>query len=171
MKEQKNSHLVILGSSRSDGNTREALEHVRLEHQFDLVDLSELEISYFDYAQQNFNDDFIPLAEKMLEYDSIILATPVYWYSMSALMKTFIDRWSDFLITRKDIGRGLVGKKLSLVCSYGSSFPERFENPFRLTCEYLGMHYTGCYYHYCGKNKEQIHKSLLSAKTFQQYLG
>ncbi len=170
MKNQKNSHLVILGSSRSDGNTKQALEFVRFDHAFDLIDLNDLKISYFDYTQSNLDDDFIPLAEKMLEYDSIILATPVYWYSMSAVMKTFIDRFSAFVTTHKSIGRSLAGKKVSVVCSYGSSFPESFEDPFRLTCEYLEMEYTGCFYHYSGNNQELIDQNLKKAERFQEFL-
>jgi len=32
------------------------------------------------------------LIEKMLEADAIVLATPVYFYTMDAQLKTFIDR-------------------------------------------------------------------------------
>lgn len=37
-------------------------------------------------------DDAAELVEKMIEADVIVLATPVYFYTMSAQMKTFIDR-------------------------------------------------------------------------------
>lgn len=59
----------------------------------------------------------------MVCYNPIILATPVYWYSMSALMKTFIDRWGDLLDIRKDIGRRLTNKELYIITSFGESMP------------------------------------------------
>lgn len=37
-------------------------------------------------------DDMAPLLEKMLAADVIVLATPVYFYSMNGQMKTMIDR-------------------------------------------------------------------------------
>lgn len=37
-------------------------------------------------------DDMAELLEKALEADVIVLATPVYFYTLSAQMKTFIDR-------------------------------------------------------------------------------
>lgn len=37
-------------------------------------------------------DDMKPLLEKMVQADVIVLATPVYFYSMDGQLKTFIDR-------------------------------------------------------------------------------
>ena len=46
------------------------------------------------------NDDANELVEKMLSADVIVLATPVYFYSMDAQLKALIDRsvsrWNDF---------------------------------------------------------------------------
>lgn len=37
-------------------------------------------------------DDMAPLLDKMVKADVIVLATPVYFYSMAGQLKTFIDR-------------------------------------------------------------------------------
>ena len=37
-------------------------------------------------------DDMKPLLDKMIVADVIVLATPVYFYSMNGQLKTFIDR-------------------------------------------------------------------------------
>lgn len=37
-------------------------------------------------------DDMKPLLEKMIKADVVVLATPVYFYSMDGQLKTFIDR-------------------------------------------------------------------------------
>ena len=108
------------------------------------MDLKELDMTYYDYEHKNQTDDFLPLCEKLLNYDQIILATPVYWYTMSALMKTFLDRLSDLLTIRKDLGRALKGKKLSLlICSSDNREMDWFHKPFEETAEYMDMVYGG----------------------------
>lgn len=149
-KKEKRNPIIIFGSARSDGKTLKAIKAVIKDQPIPIVDLRELSISHYDYNYENRNDDFIPLAEKMVRYNPIILATPVYWYTMSALMKTFIDRWSDLLHIRKDIGRRLTNKELFVITSYGDSMPKGFEEAFAQTCEYLDMQYKGCYYFYSG---------------------
>ena len=38
------------------------------------------------------DDSFNTIGRKMLEYDGYIISTPVYWYSVSGILKNFIDR-------------------------------------------------------------------------------
>src|SRR5437899_1881445 len=158
--------IIILGSSRSDGNTLRAVKAVFKDKVIPIVDLNSLNISYYDYSYANVKDDFIPLAEKMVKYNPIILATPVYWYSMSALMKTFLDRWSDLLDIRKDIGKRLTNKDLYVITSYAADLPKGFEDAFSQTCDYLGMRYKGCFYFYCGGNDKLLEENNIFAKKF-----
>jgi hypothetical protein len=139
--------VVILGTSRRDGNTRIAVEHVVGGRAVEIVDLSRLEFSAYDYTHQNAQDGFIPLIESIAKKQLWILATPVYWYTMSAQLKVFLDRLSDLITIRKDLGRLLRGKSLALVSSgTDPALPPGFESPFSLTCEYLGMKYVGALY-------------------------
>ena len=124
-----------------------------------MVNLGKLNISAFDYSHKNAEDDYLPLMERILQHDPIILATPVYWYSMSAIMKIFIDRLSDCIIIRKDIGRRLAGKSLYVLASYSTTLPDGFEATFRQTCEYMAMHYGGCFFHYAGKDEALLAKN------------
>lgn len=162
--------LIIFASSRGDGNTRKALESVQEGRDFEHVDLSTLEISYFDYEHANQHDDFLSVAEKMQQHEVIILVTPVYWYSMSALMKTFIDRWSDLLTIRKDLGRGLKGKWVYVISSYGTSFPVGFDDPFRLTCNYMEMHFGGSLHYYSGKDPVLQEQNKRNIRSFQHLI-
>jgi len=110
----------------------------------DLVDLNQKNINYYDYEHGNQSDDYIPLMETLVGYSTIVLATPVYWYSMSAQMKTFFDRLSDLVTIRKDLGRALQGTTLvSVSCSGSNDLNESFSMPFRETAQYLDMHYKG----------------------------
>jgi multimeric flavodoxin WrbA len=147
-----NKAIIIFGSSRSEGNTKKAIDALNSDNSMPVMDLSKMRISPYDYEHKNQNDDYLGLMEKILTYDTIILATPVYWYTMSAYMKIFIDRLSDCLGIRKDIGKGLAGKHVFIVASYGTSLPEHFDTPVRETCKYMKMQYGGCFLYYAGKD-------------------
>lgn len=136
--------VIILGSSRSDGNTKIICNYLVKDTEFPLFDLNDYEIGYYDYNGNNSHDDFLPLFEKLITFDTLIFATPVYWYSMSAQMKTFLDRFTDLLKIRKDLGRKLRGKNMKVICcsSGDEEYPE-FWKPFQRSSEYLGMNYLG----------------------------
>lgn len=147
------SKIVIFGSARQDGDTKKALELVLDGITHDFIDLSTQDIAFFDYADRLHEDDFLSVIEKMIQYDDIILATPVYWYAASAQMKRFIDRWADLLGTRKDLGVRLAGKNLFVICSYGTEYHlgcSSFEAPLQLTADYMNMNYGGCFYYFSG---------------------
>lgn len=143
--------LIIMGSARSDGNTRKIVDTFRSKIAADFIDLNDYKINYFDYEHRNKDDDFVQIATKMIEYEHIIFATPVYWYAMSAQLKTFFDRLSDLLTIRKPLGRQLREGKImySIACSSDEVEHEGFAMPFKNTAEYLGMQYGGhihCWY-------------------------
>jgi len=137
--------VIILGSSRSDGDTAQVCHKLKDQIDCDIIDLKEYEISYYDYQHKNKSDDFIPIIRRILtEYQTIILATPVYWYTMSGIMKVFIDRFSDLLTIEKDLGRKLRGKNLGVLsCSLHSEVDQAFWIPFKKSAAYLGMNYLG----------------------------
>ncbi|MEM7106376.1 MAG: NAD(P)H-dependent oxidoreductase [Bacteroidota bacterium] len=137
--------IIIQGSSRSDGNTSKVVALLRQQLEFDLIDLNEKNIGHFDYDFNNRDDDFMPIFRDIANnYDLIVFATPVYWYTMSGLMKVFFDRISDGLIVDKPTGRKLRGKSMaSISCGSDDHLPEGYEVPFRESAGYLGMHWLG----------------------------
>lgn len=162
--------LIIFGSSRSDGNTSQAIKAVIKNHPVPIITLKNLNISHYDYNYENKHDDFLALAERMVQHNPIILATPVYWYTMSARMKTFIDRWSDLLDIRKDLGRRLAHKELFVITSYETSLPKGFEDAFSQTCEYMDMQYKGCLYFYSGKDADLAKDNELAVEKFSNLI-
>ena len=137
--------VIIQGSSRSLGNTSRIVSYVRAKTSFDLIDLKTKNIGYYDYGQHNQNDDFLPLMRDITQrYEILVFATPVYWYTMSAQMKTFLDRISDCLKIEKDTGRKLRKKHMAVISSSEyDDVPPHFFEPFRLSAAYLGMNYLG----------------------------
>lgn len=60
------------------------------ENQVIRIDLKDAAIDFYREEQQE--DDITQIAAQLLDSNVIVLATPVYFYNMSGLMKTFIDR-------------------------------------------------------------------------------
>ncbi len=112
---------------------------------WDLIDLNDYNIGYYDYEHKNLDDDYLGLIQGIIKkYDVLIFATPVYWYSMSGIMKVFFDRITDLLDIEKDLGRKLRNKSMAaLSCSVGDNLGEYFWLPFTETAKYLGMDYLG----------------------------
>ena len=153
------TQIIVFGSSRSNGNTRSAVEKVVGDKSIELLDLSDFDITPFDYEHRNSGDDFIPLMKKILTHDTIIIATPVYWYQMSSQHKTFFDRISDLLSIEKDLGRKLRGKNLYVIASFSTSYPEGFERTFEQICGYLGIRYLGTSFIYDGTDEQEFLKN------------
>ena len=96
--------LAIVGSPRLKGNTNYLVEQAlgeaaKLGAQTEKLVLSQYEVNpclghadcaSFDSCQQK--DDAGWILDRFCEADGVILATPVYWYNVSAQMKAFIDR-------------------------------------------------------------------------------
>jgi multimeric flavodoxin WrbA len=96
------------------------------------------------------DDDMQPLYPKLLESDAWIIASPVYWFNMSAQTKIFMDRcfalWND----DPDINP-LYKKRIAIAMSYGDSDPfssgcvnalRSFQDAFR----YAGARIVGMVY-------------------------
>ncbi len=140
------SVIVILGTARSDSNTLAKLrEHLPFKN-FELVELHRLNIGFYNYESPPV-DDFLDVANKMVNADTIVFATPVYWYSMSAVLKVFFDRLTDLISTSKGIGRALAGKSVYLFATGTEPvLPEGFAVPFKNTSQYFDMKYERAFY-------------------------
>jgi multimeric flavodoxin WrbA len=97
--------IGIVGSPRRGGNTeilvKEALRVIAEEEvETELIPLAGKDIKFCDGCRQclekkidcHIKDDFQPIFQKMVEADGIILGTPVYVGSATALVKALIDR-------------------------------------------------------------------------------
>jgi multimeric flavodoxin WrbA len=84
----------------------------------------------------------------MLKARTIILASPVYWYSMSAQMKIFFDRLTDLTdLPYKPIGKQLAGKTMYAVATGSRDAPPfSFSEPFSETAGYFKMEWGGLLY-------------------------
>jgi multimeric flavodoxin WrbA len=98
------SVLILSASPRKGGNSETLCDQFmrgasEADHHVDKVVLADKKIGYCTgcYAcaakgKCAQRDDMAPLLESMIKADVIVMATPVYFYTMCAQMKTVIDR-------------------------------------------------------------------------------
>ena len=140
------STIALFSSSRRHGNTGRLIDRIARELDIEVVDLTTLRMSSYDYDHLNRNDDFEPLMKHVLTHEQIIFATPIYWYAVSPAMKIFLDRFSDLLEILELLpeGRRLRGKNAYIVCTSICDEPSKeFTGAFLETFLYLGMHFGG----------------------------
>lgn len=140
-----NKTVIIQGSARPKGDTNAIVNYIALKKEYDVIDLYTKNIGHYNYDYKNEGDDFIPLITKIVEnYDTIIFATPVYWYTMSGHIKVFFDRISDLIRIHKNLGRQLRGKNMAMISTSNSNdLIDGFNMPFIASANYLGMNYLG----------------------------
>ena len=125
--------IGIVGSPRKGGNTefltRHALKAIEEEGlETEVVSLAGLDIRPCNACMVCKNeescpidDDLWPIYEKMKEADAIILASPVYYGSVTALLKACIER-AGFIARTKRAFRGKVGGPLVVARRGGHNF-------------------------------------------------
>jgi multimeric flavodoxin WrbA len=93
-------------------------------------------------------DDMQPLYGKIKEADGVIFATPIYWFNVSAQMKSFIDR--SYALRGED-SWAFTGKNIGVILTYGDSdvFASGGVNAIRSfqdICAYVKANYLGAVY-------------------------
>jgi len=125
--------IGIVGSPRKNGNTEILTQHTLkaiAEEGLDteLVRLAGLDIQPCnacmvcrDEERCPIDDDLFPLYTKMKEAEAIILASPVYFGSATALLKAFMDR-TGYIGLRRGAFAGKVGGPLVVARRAGQNF-------------------------------------------------
>jgi multimeric flavodoxin WrbA len=101
--------LFVLGSARTDGNTellaRKAAEQLPDDVDQQWIDLTEHPLPDFEDLRHD-SDHTRPtdgnvglLFDATLAATDIVIASPLYWYSLSAQTKRYLDYWSGWLRT------------------------------------------------------------------------
>ena len=146
-----NKQIIINGSHNRNGDTTKLIQEIYPEiASLKLIDYT-IEIYNYDETYSD-KDQFLEIINQIIEFEEIIFATPVYWYSMSSLMKIFFDRLTDLISSQETIGRKLMGKKVRVITSsIGNHLDDNFFLPFIETANYLHLEYIDGK-HYLKKN-------------------
>lgn len=136
--------LIIQGSSRSDGNTGKITRELNSNINADILDLKRFNIQHYEYEKPDTSDDFMKAAEEMSGRNKLIFVSPIYWYTMSGLMKVFFDRLTDLIDYRNELARELENMEMYVVSCGSTPDPGKgFDLPFVQSAEYFNMKYRG----------------------------
>jgi multimeric flavodoxin WrbA len=124
--------LVFKGSPREHGNSSTLAEKVaegarsvgaEVEN-FTLHNMDIRPCDACDTCQETgvcvLMDDMQMLYPKLQAADAIVIASPIYWFTMSAQTKLFIDRW---YALESPQGNVLKGKQFGILLTYGDTDP------------------------------------------------
>lgn len=139
------STIIINGTALGGHNTISIDSYLAGLIGAELIYLNELKIAQFRYDNSYPDSDQFDatMTKVILDYDSIVWSTPMYWYAMSGHIKVFLDRMTMLLKSNKDLGRKLRNKKMALIYNSNGKSVDYFPAPFIHTADYLGMNYLG----------------------------
>ena len=92
--------VTFMGSSRNGGNSELLTDFIMKDIPHKKVYIKDLHIEPIDDLRhtrngfQEVKDDYDKVIEQLENSDIAVFATPIYWYSMSGVMKNMIDRLS-----------------------------------------------------------------------------
>jgi len=131
--------LVILGSPRRKGNSAKLAELIikgakSAKAKVEIIYIQGMKIAPCKACDScrkvrskgcAIKDDMQELYPKVINADALVIASPVYWFNMSAQTKIFMDRLHGLPAYKED---ALMGKRIAIAMSFGG------EDPFDSGC-------------------------------------
>ena len=145
--------LIFMGSPRKEGNSTTLAKQVtagaeaagaKVEsfylHDMDIKPCDACEACR-DKTETDciLDDDMKGLFPKLRQADVIVIASPIYWFTVSAQTKVFMDRW--YALGGPE-GHAFKGKRFGIVLTYAdsdpfTSGPSTRCGPFRMPLNYV----------------------------------
>lgn len=82
--------LFMNASPNKDGNTNKIGESLLKNKDYDKLQMSDYEVSQYGMVKDY--DQIKDILNIIKDYNTIVIGTPVYFYTVSGILKTFIDR-------------------------------------------------------------------------------
>ncbi|MER7840210.1 NAD(P)H-dependent oxidoreductase [Streptomyces sp. NPDC096040] len=150
--------LFVLGSARADGNTerlaRRAAEQLPEGVEQQWISLADHPLPDFvdlrrdaDHVRAPSHTNAGLLLDATLAATDIVIASPVYWYSVSGLTKRYLDYWSGWLrIPDLDFRATLTGRTLwgvAVLADHEPSVADPYAGLLHNSAAYMGMRFGG----------------------------
>ncbi len=97
--------LFMNASPNKDGATNRIAEELLKNKEYTKMQMSDYDVSQYGAVRDN--DQIKDMLNIIKDYDTLVIGTPVYFYTVSGILKTFIDRL--YLLKEADV---LKGKKV-----------------------------------------------------------
>ena len=135
----------LLGSSRNDGNSRILADNLLKGTKHRMINLYEKKIDKVidnRHSKENdkdlHQDDYSEVLKNVMDAHTVVFSTPLYWYSMSASLKLFIDRWTESLRDQhRDNFKSVMSKKEYIIIIVGGDNPAVKSRPLVEQFKYI----------------------------------
>ncbi|MBF8970002.1 NAD(P)H-dependent oxidoreductase [Streptococcus sp. NLN76] len=130
--------LFINGSPNKNGNTVKLAKKVLGDEGYESLHLVDYKI--YDYGQEFPDDQFQEVVEKVFQADHVVIGSPVYWHSMSGMIRNFLDRQYEVVEDQ------LMGKELTFLFQGAAPTQQILDMAEYTMTRYAGlygMHYRG----------------------------
>ena len=176
--------LFLVASARRDGNAeqlaRRAAAHLPAGSTQTWLNLADLPLPAFADLRHATAENWAPvieghartLLEATLAATDLVMVAPVYWYSLPAAAKLYLDHWSAWLrAPGYDFKNRMAGKTLWAVSTFSDTDPrlaEPLKETLRLTADYLHMRWGGHLLGFANRPGEVLAdaKALAAAQDF-----
>lgn len=99
--------LFVNSSPNREGNTYRIGEELLKDKEHDVLQMADYRISQYGQVFEDY--EMKDVLKEMDKYDILVIGSPVYWYTVGGMLKTFIDRL--YMLPEAE---ALRGKKLYL---------------------------------------------------------
>ena len=159
---EKRKIMIVVGSPRKKGNTSTLAKQVAtgakacgaVVETFHLHAMKIKPCNACDACRRKagsgcvLKDDMRKLYPKLRSADAIVVASPIYWFTVSAQTKLFMDRW---YALGSDAGYELAGKRFGIVLAYADADPfisgaVNALRTFQDACSFIGAKIVGMVY-------------------------
>ena len=82
--------LFVNSSPNREGNTYRIGEELLKDKEHDVLQMADYRIS--QYGQVFEDDEMKEVLKEIDKYDILVIGSPLYWYTVGGMLKTFIDR-------------------------------------------------------------------------------
>ena len=131
---EKKKVMIVVGSPRKKGNSSTLAKQVAagaksggaVVETFHLHEMKIKPCNACDACRKKtgtgcvLKDDMQKLYPKLRSADAVVIASPIYWFTVSAQTKLFMDRW---YALGSDEGYELTGKRFGIVLTYADADP------------------------------------------------
>lgn len=83
--------LFINGSPNKDGNTARLARELIGDRPYEQLNLAEYKV--YGYGQSYGDDDFEDVLARIEAADTLVVGSPVYWHSLSGMLRNLLDRF------------------------------------------------------------------------------
>lgn len=175
--------LFLLGSSRADSNTERLARHAAQSLPADAeqrwLRLADHPLDPFADIRHAAGGKYPPptgnealLADETLAATDLVIASPLYWYNVSAPTKLYLDHWAGWMrVPGMNFRERMRGRTMWTVSAISDEDPAKADPlvaSLRLSAEYLGMRWGGALLGYANRPGDVLRDTtaLQAADTF-----